>query len=80
MSHKRKKVGEIGTGEMLLIAGAGVLVLYLVMSQNKPTATPVVVRTTTPNTGAATTAAEIAAGAGVLNTLINDTTGDDDDN
>jgi hypothetical protein len=77
MAHKRKKtVGKMDNTTMLLLIGGGVLGLILLMNSNKSSPAPAVVRTALPS-GNATTAAEIAAGASVINTALNDFSSDD---
>jgi hypothetical protein len=71
-------MGGMSTGEVLLIAGGGILVLYLVMS-NKPAASqlpPVINTGVSPATAAiqaqaSTTNTEVQAGANTVNNLIN---------
>jgi hypothetical protein len=66
-----KKVGAISTGEMVAIGLGAVAVIYFATSKSTvPTTT--VIRTAAPTTTATTTAAEIAAGAGIVTSLIND--------
>jgi hypothetical protein len=77
MAHKRKRVGEVSTTALLLGGIAVVGIGFLIYNANKP-ATPVI-RTTPTTSSATTTAAEIAAGASVVNTLVNDLTPDEDD-
>jgi hypothetical protein len=78
MAYKRKRVGEISTTVWVLGGVAVVGIIFLAMNASKTAAPPVVLRTI-PNTSAATTAAEIAAGASVVNTLVNDLTPDEED-
>jgi len=71
---RRKKVGEIGTTEMLLILGVVGVGIYFVISKSSTPSTTII-KTAAPSSStssAASTAAEIAAGAGVVDTLIND--------
>jgi hypothetical protein len=77
MAHKRKRVGEVST-TALVLGGIAVIGLgFLIYNANKPATT--VIRTAPASSGAATTAAEIAAGASVVNTLVNDLTPDEED-
>jgi hypothetical protein len=77
MAHKRKRVGEVSTAVWVLGGIAVLGIGFLIMNQSKP-ATTTVVRPAVPSTSA-TTAAEIAAGASVVNTLVNDLTPDEED-
>jgi hypothetical protein len=71
---RKKRVGEIGTTGLVLIGLGGLAVLYF-MTQ-KPATPPTIIRTQAPS-GSGLTAAEIAAGATVADTLINDLTSSD---
>lgn len=68
------------TTTLLWIGGglAGAFILYELLKGQTPATT--IIRTTTPvpTSSAATTAAEVAAGAGVLTTIANDLFGDSD--
>jgi hypothetical protein len=77
MANKRKKIGEVGTTVLVLGGVAVIGIVLLAMNANKPPATTII--KPAPSSGAATTAAEIAAGASVVNTLVNDLTPDEDD-
>jgi hypothetical protein len=74
---RKKRVGEIGTTGIVLI-GVGVLAIGYFLMQKPPVPTTII--RTQPSTGSGLTAAEIAAGATVADTLINDLTGSDDSN
>jgi hypothetical protein len=75
MASRKKRVGEIDTTTLLLVLGGGAALLYFMTRPQTP-ATIVYRAPTTPvNNSGATTAAEIAAGAGLADTLINDLTG-----
>lgn len=65
------------TTTLVLLGLGGVAVLFLVMNANKTTPAPVVVHTA-PSSSSGTTAAEIAAGAGIITTALNDFTSDSD--
>lgn len=78
MAHRRKRVGEIDTNTVLLIGG-GVLLLGVLYFMSQPSKPAVTVVKPAPSSSAALTAAEITAGAGVVNTLVNDLTSDDSD-
>ncbi len=66
-------MGAVDTTTLLLIGGGVLVGGFILYNMSKQTAQPVIIRQPTPtNTGAATTAAEIAAGASVLNTALND--------
>jgi hypothetical protein len=77
MARRKRRVGEIGTTTLLLIGGA-VLVVGFVVMQKSSTPTTTIIKPP-PTSSAGLTAAEITAGAGVVNTLINDLTPDDSD-
>jgi hypothetical protein len=77
MAHKRKRVGEISTTALVLSGIAVIGIGFLIYNASKPATT--VIRTTPVSSGAGTTAAEIAAGASVVNTLVNDLTPDEED-
>lgn len=77
MAHKRKRVGEVST-TTLVLGGLAVLGIgILIVNMNKPTTTTVI--KPAPASNSAATAAEIAAGAGVVTTLVNDLTSDEED-
>jgi hypothetical protein len=76
MARRRKKVGEISTTALVLGGIAVVGIGFLIVNANKPTTTVI---KQAPSSSAATTAAEITAGATVLNTLVNDLTPDEED-
>jgi hypothetical protein len=78
MAYKRKRVGEVSTTTVLLLAAAGVGVVLLAMNMNKPAA-PVTVIKPPAVSNNALTAAEITAGASVVNTLVNDLTPDEEE-
>lgn len=65
------------TTTMVLLGLGGVAVLFLVMNANKTAAAPIVVHTPSPSNSAAT-AAEIAAGAAVVTSALNDFASGDD--
>ena len=77
MAHKRKHVGEIGTGGWIAIAAGVAVVAYFVFGQ-KPATTTTVVKTVPSTGGNSTTAAEIAAGSAIVTTALNDLTDEDD--
>jgi hypothetical protein len=79
MAQKRKRVGEIDTSTLILIAAGAAALLFLMSKSSTPA--PTIIKTGSPSTGQAQlTAAEIAAGAGLVTTAITDFTsaGDDD--
>jgi hypothetical protein len=79
MAKRRKKVGAMDTTTILILVG-GAAALLFVMSKSA-TPTPTVIKTVVPagTAQANLTAAEIAAGAGLVTTAINDFSSDDDD-
>lgn len=76
MAKKGKRVGGMDTTTLILLGVGGVAVLFLLMNSNK-TQTTIVRTSPAPSTTASTTAAEIAAGASVINTALNDFSSDD---
>jgi hypothetical protein len=79
MHHRKKRrVSGSGTNTVLIIGGIAVVgvIAYMMLNKSQPATT--IIKTPTPtNSSTATTAAEIAAGAGLATTLANDLLGDD---
>lgn len=79
MAKRRKKVS--GTGTTILWIGGGLLAAFALYEIMKGQSAPItVIKTSTPaSSSAATTAAEVTAGASVLTAGLNDLFGDDSD-
>jgi hypothetical protein len=71
MAQKRKSVGEMDTTTMIVIFGGVAVLLYFMFGKQPAPVATTVIRPAAPSTSG-TTAAEIAAGATVADTLIND--------
>lgn len=77
MTRKRKKVGEVSTTTVLLLAAAGLGAIFLVMNMNKPTAPAIV--TVPGQTSATATQTDIAAAIPVVTTLVSELSGDQEE-
>jgi hypothetical protein len=78
MAYKRKRVGGVSTGTVLLLAAAGIGVVLIAMNMNKPAA-PTLVTLPPGQSSATSTETAIAASLPLVTTLVSELNGDEEE-